>query len=318
MIQGKTYTSNNAKLLKHLNTLKGLQDGKISPIILHLALTNICNLNCSFCCFANRKKGDELSLGQVKLALDSFKNLGTRSLEFTGGGEPTLYPQINEAIDYAYGLGYKFGLCTNGKTLRRVKDWGKFEWVRLGLYFNEQEYKMDLDYLRSFDLDVGGTYIYSNVDDEDKNIENINMIIDFAESNEIPTRLTVDAVQEKSLIKRDFQFLKDHLRKGLKYCFLSDFNVQTERKNNHCYMHMIKPFVFPDGFVYACPCTGLTAENNSNVGKLAKICSIEEAEEYYKKMKVGYRVHKCSFCKYAQQNELIEDILTETEHNEFV
>ena len=32
---------------------------------------------------------------------------------------------------------------------------------------------------------------------------------------------------------------------------------------------------------------------------------------------VSRRHHACSFCKYAYQNELIDDVVTETRHNEF-
>ena len=32
---------------------------------------------------------------------------------------------------------------------------------------------------------------------------------------------------------------------------------------------------------------------------------------------VSRRHHGCSFCKYAYQNELIDDVVTETRHNEF-
>mgnify|MGYP000560123750 CR=1 FL=1 len=43
---------------------------------------------------------------------------------------------------------------------------------------------------------------------------------------------------------------------------------------------------------------------------------INNLEKYYS---VPHKVrhHACEYCKYAMRNELIDDILTETEHNDF-
>lgn len=94
-VQGRSFTSNSTKLLKHLDKLKRLQDGESpSPVMAHISLINACNLTCSFCCFANRDLTDRLPLERVKKALDSFKKIGVTGIEFTGGGEPTLHPDF--------------------------------------------------------------------------------------------------------------------------------------------------------------------------------------------------------------------------------
>ena len=43
---GYSYTSNTVKLLKHMDKLQELQKGRSSPIMVHMAVTNKCNLNC--------------------------------------------------------------------------------------------------------------------------------------------------------------------------------------------------------------------------------------------------------------------------------
>ena len=86
-VQGRTYTSNSVKLLKHLDKLKDIQDGKPqSPVMIHILPYNPCNLTCSFCCFANRAMKESLPLDRIKLALDSFKKLGVTGVEWSGGG----------------------------------------------------------------------------------------------------------------------------------------------------------------------------------------------------------------------------------------
>jgi len=325
MIQGKSYTSNNTKLLKHLDILKGLQEGKVNPIMIHLAITNVCNLNCSFCCFKNRNKKDKLSIKQVIKVLDSFKLLGVKALEITGGGEPLLHPNINEIIDYAFSVGYKIGICSNGKDLEKVKleNWNKVEWIRLGMYGFDQDYIPKISVFKGTNVKVSGAYVW------DKNISSFltfHQMINFVEENKIPTRIAVNAIKPVKEIEEDmqevtkwFKTIKQDFSYVGNYAFLSDFNLKLNRRNSNCYMHLIKPFIFTDGFVYVCPSAELAEENKFNVNNEFRVCDIEHIVEFYKVPKIIYkREHICSFCKYTSQNELIEDVLTETEHNEFV
>ena len=77
-VNGRNYTSNSSKLLKHLDKLELLQDGiPTGPVMVHLALTNNCNLNCSYCCYGGRTKSQELSLGEALAVIDGFSTLGS-------------------------------------------------------------------------------------------------------------------------------------------------------------------------------------------------------------------------------------------------
>ena len=82
---GRSYSSNLAKLLKQLPKLQDLQEGKPpSPVMAHISLTNACNLTCSFCCFANRDISEKMPTEKVFQALESFKAIGVTGVEFTG------------------------------------------------------------------------------------------------------------------------------------------------------------------------------------------------------------------------------------------
>ena len=107
---GRSYSSNLAKLLKQLPKLQNLQEGKPpSPVMAHISLTNACNLTCSFCCFANRDISEKMPTEKVFQALESFKAIGVTGVEFTGGGEPSIHPHFKEIVQYAKDLG--FSLC---------------------------------------------------------------------------------------------------------------------------------------------------------------------------------------------------------------
>ena len=339
---GKSYTSNHVKLLKHMGKLTRLQDGlSPQPVMAHISLINACNLTCSFCCFANRDMSDRLPKEKVFQALDSFKKIGVTGIEYTGGGEPTLHPDFAEIVRYTAKLGFKIGVCTNGKAIAKHKDIiGLFTWVRLGLYGFYEGYEYDLSVFEGTSVDVSAAYVWDEAvhtssnpnvtgewtDATKKRLstnfqkrEAFEAMIAWVEANKIPTRIAFNAIKPLEDVKKDIETIRGVIQgMDLKYAFLSDFNFKGERRNDHCYMHMVKPFLFTDGYIYACPSAELSIENNYNYIPTSQfmVCDIDGIEEFYAKPP-SLRNHACKFCKYAMQNELIDDILTPTKHNEF-
>lgn len=339
VVEGRSYTSNVSKMLKHLDKIKKIQDLEVpSPVMLHMSIINACNLTCSFCCFANRNLKDRLTIDEIEKALVSFRELGTLGVEFTGGGEPTLHPDINDAITCASDLGYKIGICTNGSKLSNIRVWNKVTWARIGLYGFAEGYSYDLSALRDANVDISAAYVWDqnivtssnpNVtgDFESKkgkllaknkqDLDSFENMLEWVDEHKIPTRIAINAIKSESEANRDMRYLDDYFkRRSTKYSFLSDFNFKTERSSYNCYMHMLKPFLFTDGNVYACPSLELAPENNHNMRDEFKICSIDDIKEVYSKG-VTVRKHDCSYCKYAMQNELMDEVMRETVHNEF-
>jgi organic radical activating enzyme len=348
-VQGRSYTSNTVKLLKHMDRLTLIQNGeRPKPVMFHMSPCNPCNLTCSFCCFANRNMKEMLTVVQMKKAIDSFAELGVLGMELTGGGEPTLHPKINEVIQYAFDKGLKIGICTNGSKLKNVTKWNLISWVRLGLYGFDEGYDYDLSVFEGLNnIEISGAYVWDGSHetsnnpnlsgewlDKSKKIlsknfykeENFNKMLEWVESKSIPTRIAFNAIKNPIETSKDILKIKDLISKfenihgTLQYAFLSDFNFKGDRRNNKCFMHMVKPCVFTDGNVYVCPSAELAPENNYNVNDRFKICDIDGIIDFYNSISPEHgfeRIHDCSFCKYANQNELIDDITTLTKHNEF-
>jgi radical SAM protein with 4Fe4S-binding SPASM domain len=92
-----------------------------SPITLDIDPTNVCNQNCIWCSFdyLHRRK-DSLSqeiLGKLIIDLTEFKKTngwGVGSIIFTGGGEPTLNPNLETFMRQCLNANIKCGLYTNG------------------------------------------------------------------------------------------------------------------------------------------------------------------------------------------------------------
>ena len=73
-------------------------------------ISSRCNRNCSYC--YGPKKENELSIVQAKKIVDLLKSQGIKQIGITGG-EPLLYPYIEELINYIYDCGIKIYLSTN-------------------------------------------------------------------------------------------------------------------------------------------------------------------------------------------------------------
>ncbi len=351
-VEGRSFSSNTTKLLKHLDKLKIIQENKPpSPVMAHISIINACNLTCSFCCFANRDLTDRLPTDKILQALDSFKKIGVTGVEFTGGGEPTLHPDFPKIVKYAYDLGFSLGICTNGKILGKKARFDKdiinmFSWVRLGMYGFYEGYEYNLSVFEGTNTTISAAYVWDENLETSNNpnitgdwsdlkkktlskkfqtSENFIRMINWVENNKVPTRIAFNAIKDVKETQKDIESIRKVLQKHeedrgepMKYAFLSDFNFKGERRNDNCYMHMVKPFLFTDGYIYVCPSAELSLENNYNYVPESQfmVCDIDGIEEYYSKPS-HVRSHACHYCKYAMQNELIDDIVAKTDHNDF-
>lgn len=310
---GYSVTSNTVKLFKHLDTLKGIQEGRVVPIMVHVIPTHRCQLNCVHCCFKNRAdKTADMPLLWFESAMDQFYKLGTRAIEFTGGGDPALWPYINEVMEYLP-TSMHVGIITNGLGGKLIEDWKKFDWVRVSLNTLDYQDDLDLSYLK--DCRVSFCYIWN-----DFSPENIWRVVEFANKKKVVCRLAPDCIVPKRHIVAQLEIMRLTLKEfpGNEYVFLSDFNVDLERKNNRCRIHMIKPCLYLDGYLYACPSAELALENNKQIQSKVRICRYDDVLSYYQSLaSLEAKEYDCSYCKYVQQQEILEAVCMETEFNEF-
>jgi len=83
---------------------------------------------------------DYRSFNSVDMSLDMYleligdlKDIGVKSITFTGGGEPLMNPNFNEMAEEAYKLGFELGLITNGISLNDLSNFDVFKFIRISL-----------------------------------------------------------------------------------------------------------------------------------------------------------------------------------------
>ncbi len=88
------------------------------PFFVHLAITHVCNLQCSFCSVPQTKVA-ELDTERMKRVFDKLDQMGVAYVSLTGG-EPLLRPDFATLIDYGVAKGMRIHINSNG-TMSRAK-----------------------------------------------------------------------------------------------------------------------------------------------------------------------------------------------------
>ena len=83
---------------------------------IYVEITNVCNLNCSFCSKVNRKQ-EFITLDRIDHLFNDIKDY-TDYIYLHVKGEPLLHPQLGEIIDLANKYNLKVNLTTNGTLLK--------------------------------------------------------------------------------------------------------------------------------------------------------------------------------------------------------
>lgn len=116
------------------NYLCGATSLPVLPSAIDIDLTNVCNQDCFYCNSAdfrakylttpNKDKFikliDQLSTWREHTPL----SVGTvRSINFTGGGEPTVHPYYHKLVEYAIDKGFLVTIITNGSKLHKLANY---------------------------------------------------------------------------------------------------------------------------------------------------------------------------------------------------
>ena len=86
----------------------------------YLEITNVCNLNCSFCVGTTRKK-KFLSIAEFMILAEKIKP-HTDFLYLHLMGEPLLHPDLEKILNISNELGFKVIITTNGVLLDKTAD----------------------------------------------------------------------------------------------------------------------------------------------------------------------------------------------------
>lgn len=304
----KRFTSTKIKLLHNLDRLQEIKDGKFRPISIQLAPTDKCNLDCVFCS-VKKREGNELSFEEVCIAITELTRMGAKTIEITGGGDPTLYSFINELIEFSTNLGLKVGLITNGILLNKNISYfllEKLSWIRISLN--------SLDYVKELNVNIpkGPIIGFSYVWNESSDLNKIRKLLEYKERYDASYVRIVPDCRDVKFIEEYRKEIQPKIQDKLGSGFFFQEKDYTPPKR--CWIGYLKPFINSDGYLYRCsanPLIELKFNSKFRIGK------IEEIKDIWDNIK-PFSTEHCGECFFKEHNELIEEIICKIEHEDFI
>lgn len=127
--QEPDFSQDRAKIVFHDDRFRHFllgQDDRILPITMEGWTSLTCNARCPNCTYtinqarndsyrANQKLFSDISI--LRDILTDFSKAGIKSIIWTGGGEPTLNPQLSETVKMTKKVGLEWGIFTHGMNL---------------------------------------------------------------------------------------------------------------------------------------------------------------------------------------------------------
>ena len=312
-INVRKIASTNTRMLSHRDFIENIWNyGMIKPVTFHLAPTDECNLSCDFCSVKDRG-GNELTLEQCKMVIDTYAKLGAKSMELTGGGDPLMYPHLIEVIEHAKHRGLAIGLITNGIALNDYElSWTKdLTWMRIslsGIDFDAEDIYLDInsDEIKTY---LGCSYVIGKNTTKEK----------LKQTHDVARHLKSEYVRivPNCYSTSDIEWARTYAPLQIKdypemFLQIKDYNTPPM-----CYWRYVKPFVNSDGWVYQCSTCSLFTGYFSEHWRVARI---EYIKSIYEKGVHSFGTSRCRLCFYTTQNQLLHDLMISKDvvHKEFI
>lgn len=314
-----SYTAASIFPVKVLQNINIVEDNKINPYHIQLNPTNICNLNCDFCSCSARDRKTSINWDNLVNIMTLFIIKGCKSVTITGGGEPLLYPKINELIKWLGLNEIQIGLVTNGKELELLDpSYSRYiTWCRISV---SDSRNMNWGNIKNVvqqcpTIDWSFSYVVTRY----LNLNNIEDTINFANSeNFTHVRLVSDLLDLSKIINMD------DLKREISWLGVDDSKViyqgrkQYTKGSKKCLISLLKPVVGADGKLYPC-CGTQYAEKEPSLDYGEKMC-MGGQEDIFNiwDNQICFDGSNCDRCYYNEYNELLELLTMKLDHKDFI
>lgn len=139
---GSVYS--DLKIFYHSEKIGDILAGKrTAPIYVRIKPTNTCNQNCYYCSSKDDNIPEDRKLNyfasipweKLKEIIEDLSEMGVKAVTFSGGGEPLIYPHIEDALSLVKEKGIDYSIISNGQALEgnKAKLLADAKWIRVSL-----------------------------------------------------------------------------------------------------------------------------------------------------------------------------------------
>lgn len=303
----EVYTSTGIKLLHHPDAVKLWKErGIATPISLQVAPTSLCNLKCQGCSNTNRERDEEINHESLIKVVYKLKKLGLKTIEWTGGGEPTLWDDLGGAILEIDDAGIEQGLISNGtrimslykRGMAKTFDIDLLKWLRVSL--NSLDY---VDELRIGGIPgtLGFSYFYNG------NPDGLRRAATFAKNYKgAYLRVVPNCLTDKAGLAEQDAILTKLVSEIGPPAF---YQPKEFKRPSACYWGWFKPFINTDSWVYPCSSVVLNSGADRHFHRKYRICHMTELPDFYNQVAPAVDTQHCDHCVFWKQNEQLAGLL---------
>lgn len=283
-----------------------------------------CNFSCKgcLCSHFNIHKQLYMDLEKFKVLSTQLKEQGVQSIEFCGGGEPLLHPDIKKMILWVTDhLHMSLGIMTNGSMLNDHLDHllaTRASYVRVSVYDYHHEQMMKkvyrlIEIKEATDGDcVIGVKFLADEDNRDRILSWVREVAD----NPGVNRVSVKAKRGEHEI-RDYTALEKEIN-ALQHEKITA-NLAKSYLKGRCWMSPIHTLIDPHGDVYIC-CYYMGREAEHCIGNTFEkpFGEIWGSTEHREKLR-RIDTKKCNVfdCRWHKYNETMMELLGHNTHHQF-
>jgi len=349
------------KVLHHWDKIDDLKNGKQPvPIAVRMVISDLCNHNCHFCTFRmedsftnkmfsviDPKTGDQnynpsrfLSKDKIFEIIDDCAEMGVASIEFTGGGEPTVHPDHVEIFKKVNDAGLDFALITNGALFRKgfANEMMNATWCRFSLdagtpesyskirQISKDQFKKVLKNIETLvkkrtksksDLTIGISFIitdenYGEIYDAAKiasslGVDNFRLGYYRTDDGFSASEKWYEVIDQILLSKKDFE--RDGFSIIDRYTEASA-NIDGRPDYEMCGYQNISTWIAGDGNVYRCCVTSY--DNHGLIGSIEdkRFKELWESDEK-KALFDNFDARSCEQCIYNEKNRMINYLVNQ-------
>lgn len=324
------YTSTGIKFWRHqeqmFEFLKPLDGNPRKTVVsTHISPEGACNLKCPYCSVTYRDTHSRIPLPRIKKYVEDLMERGLKAVILTGGGEPTLYPNFNELVQWIKNeKGLSVALITNGTTSSKIESETLkcFSWIRVSInIFPGWESKISL---RKQDLNdeciVGCSMVYTSEHEAGLDLSRVDtlrkvsQVADSCGASYI--RLLPNCLLEQEKLIQQHVSLKQLLETIEDKRFFQQYKVHEAPKSSVCHQAYFRPYLSEEpyaedgqpGTVYPCDSVVLN-DAVTHFAKEYQLCKPENILEFLD----GKLIQRfdprtaCKGCVFTDNVNMLED-----------
>lgn len=286
----------------------------IVPYHVQFIPTNRCNANCEWCSCKGVDRTIEMPFEESRCMLQYFHDLGMKAITITGGGEPSMHPDIRLILEMCKALGVKVGIVTNGITWSKASDVSWLNriatWLRLSIINTVGNYNMSIPQgiiEKLPNVDVGMSFVVT----PGVNVDTAVRICRLAEekSNVTHIRFVHDILDPK---ESSMTYLREKCQDQTSKAIFQSRSIYTPGTRN-CLISRLKPVVDATGYVYPCCGVQYASDDTKRMPEAFKMCHWRDFHNT-----PHFNGEGCIKCYYNDYNETLAKLMAPLEHEEFV